>query len=738
MKCLLLSFLFVLAVMFFAGCNKKAEFIEPLEIIFHENQVNLVNMALGEGTNYYGISMHGYIKEYTADGTIVNEFPGTEYIYGLTYVDGYIYGYDIIDCNIVELNTKTKTLRIIYAGLPDDEIREMVVTDGKIYLVAVPSHDNVLIDALTFADYIDYKERFISIDIKTGLLKEISAVKNPVTLYKNGNGNLFVYAYNGTNWALYAYDHKKDKAELISYMDDVWYVNNFAYENGYFIYISNYHDIRAKNMETGLIYTVADVFPMMFLKCFNFIDGNIVFLEQIPTEYIPLDIVDGHIHSGECVHDDAYVLEEFMIKNEIVSYIRVIRLNGNFARLVARNSGQKNYDASDGFTYPMYEGNVVISATMYNRFFAAEKIKEQSGIDAIFVSQPSLYYQYQEFLTSIMAGNEDIDIYILLLQENVSSAIRDQHGFFPLTDSVPVQDYLNSCFDWVGDAARTKDGEIWMLPLFYSAPVLWGVEKNMERFGIKRDDVVLLDGYIDAMERFNLVRGNYASYTVTLGSMAHYWLVQHELVSGGNVDGKVNFMTEAFARNFEKIYAGWFTNGNPFEYEGQHPVLGRTIVKNTPETYETEFTVFNYMSSSLFMNDVRGGVTNWRALPAPRVSENVKHNYVYCVYAVVNPVGKNKDLAVAYLEAMARDMLGAVTAPVYVIEDLAAYDGYVDMTIPVYRDLYEIFKNGRPISNSFIAQANLLFIIQDYQGGRLDLDEAVNEIQRMADYWYNE
>lgn len=135
---------------------------------------------------------------------------------------------------------------------------------------------------------------------------------------------------------------------------------------------------------------------------------------------------------------------------------------------------------------------------------------------------------------------------------------------------------------------------------------------------------------------------------------------------------------------------------------------------------------------------VQSNIEKWRALPLPRLTDAVKTNVSSGVCAVVNPYSKNKELAIAYLEAVAEDSLAALKRPCMLLEDTDAYEGYYDMSIPAYQDIYELYQNGSTYQIHFPHRERMENVVLEYQHGNLTLDEAIAEIQRKAEFMAGE
>jgi len=328
--------------------------------------------------------------------------------------------------------------------------------------------------------------------------------------------------------------------------------------------------------------------------------------------------------------------------------------------------------------------------------------------------------------------------------------MREQGGYVSLTDSKPIRNYLASCFEWVGKAARTAGGETWMLPLYFDIPMLWTVPENFDHFGLTPADVAYFDDYLQAVKDLNQTKGDYTTHITSFENAETQWRLQYEMTYCDYKKGLVAFGTDLFRNFYNTMFTGWHTYGDTSLASSYHPILQYDQRKywdsfsseggGLTADYDTAHVIFKieYLSAQLAqLATLGGGLTDWRALPMPRLTEKVEKNYAFCTLAVVNPYSKHKEQAVAYLEAAASDMMSSVVKPVFVQKDLSAYNGHYDMSVPAYRDIYDIFSNGAAIEDT--ADLGLTWTnFDDYQNGKITLDEAVKEIQRQAELWLNE
>jgi hypothetical protein len=700
----IISFLLVIIILqtLISGCggNGVSE-PEPIsDIVFSSKRDDFASLVITENTEIIAASWENGIARYSSDGNKLEEYPGTENIFCLAYYNGLLYGYDTSSRNIVEYDPQRKTLRVVYAGLHAEEIRSLAVSGEYIVLITVPTFDGL--DFANENGYIYFGEKFLKIHISSGKLTELDGIKNPISLYKSNDGTIYVYARPVDRYILYSFDIGRGRASQIAVMDDVGYLFTFAYERDTFVFFLG--DIRAKKMPNGLEYIVSELFPVVSGNGFSYFQGNLIFLGQHVQE---MACTEGH--GPDCLGHGP--------SPPPTTSIQTMRLNDDFA--VLAKTGLVSETAQP-------RGNVVIAATNSNMLFDTGFLRNSSGITGIYTEISVFIEEQQRFITSILAGNDDVDIYILFLHNDISRALRNQGRYVPLNDSEPIRAYLDQCYDWVGEAARAENGDIWMLPLFFNTPALWYLPDNFDQYNLTPADVAGFDQYFQTVDRLNReAQGGHVTLANWLGSVDYSWFRQYERTYNDYQNGVISFETDLFRNYFERMWSGWNRN------EEMHPVL-----QNHRNSRAENNIIFKLDYASIHFQFTRGNVEGWRVLPMPRLSDNVVHNEIVCVYAVVNPFSQNKELAVAYLEAAAADMLSAITEPVFVQREISAYEGHIDMSVPMYQDLHQLFRDGAAVMNVF--PEAIFDILDAYQDGLSTLDEAVREIQRRVDIWLNE
>jgi len=217
------------------------------------------------------------------------------------------------------------------------------------------------------------------------------------------------------------------------------------------------------------------------------------------------------------------------------------------------------------------------------------------------------------------------------------------------------------------------------------------------------------------------------------------WQIQYDTTKGDDVD----YNTPEFRGLFSSWWSGWNRTGDPHDRVNHHPVFGydatnyyQSVTRGSRVEHDMEHVIFKMEFMSWMFDELKQEeLAEWRVLPMPRATEDVERNYFLTHYAVINPYGKNRELAMEYLEALAINMLDVVARPGFVLKDITEYEGYFDIETPVIQDLHEVFRHGgagRTYDDRLTPQYDF---ITDFQNGKITLDEALRIMQTRADMW---
>ncbi|NLJ97426.1 MAG: carbohydrate ABC transporter substrate-binding protein [Clostridiales bacterium] len=379
------------------------------------------------------------------------------------------------------------------------------------------------------------------------------------------------------------------------------------------------------------------------------------------------------------------------------------------------------------------KGKIIVS-TSQRQYIDTTSLKRISGIGTRIVDQ-NVYEEV--LLTEIMAGNPDVDIYITSYGSYVASGVRDKKIYMPLNDSDIICNYMDKCFDYVAEAMKSQSGDIWALPISLESQVIWYVPENIDKFSIDLNEFTYLDSFFKLSEKIPK-DGTYVAYLDYPGNFGGFCHNQYDALYNDYDNNTINFNTPLYKDLFDKVWTGW-VNYSPLP---RHPLF-----RVSKEDYNNEMIwetasfdksklIFKWSGIGDHLNTQNVSLDGWRALPMPRISSDVKKNRVIMRCAFINPYSKNKELALEYLESITKIPFEYSSEDsVFLFKDEDMYEGKYNTEQVAFIDIYNIINDG------FLTESNYLLnytIIDDYQNGRLTIDEAIAKIQREAEMWANE
>ena len=668
---------------------------EDLSLSF--DRTDLRAFAISPNGEIYAIPLNGTLTQFTYDGEEISAYPNTEMFYVIHAHEQYIYAYDESQHRFAKLNPANGEITTIGDEIIPTEIKNIVVTSDTLYaLLILPREDEHTHgqELHVNADgYMDFEEQLFAINIKTGKMTN-TGIDHIIAIYAGSNNTLYYYAYIDDRYGLYSY--VKGKSTQVSEMNEVGYLATFAYENDEFVYLSASNpSIWSRNMSNGQARIIYDNFYILTAGDMQHYAGNIVLMQ-------------------------AFVYGE--IETEI-----------------------KSFNISNPFSNSTESLKVTVS-TANPGLLRTGTIQEISDTSISYKMQPESPLSR---LTEFMAGEPDVDVYL-----GYSTGIETLSMFstfhVPLNGSEAIKSYLDNCFDYISDAAHSPDGDIWMLPLYGYAEVLWYVPENLDRFNVSPDDMRYFDGFVEIIKRINEDRTLYAAYVDYPMLLMDNLTYQYEMTYNDYTAKKVDYNTELFTRIFTTIFEGYPKSGEA------HPIFGLTSWQEgdqqvpfwTLPNYDKSRAVFKYgfgwhMNDideyGIHMEDTDSPFDGWRVMPAPRVSKDVKGNAVYLQYAVINPLSKNKAAAMKLLETIAANPFETIRERHFLIKDPEAYRDYYDISQLGFHDLLRVFEDGMVVIGGYPGDLKYTYqYIDDYRSGRLTAEEAILVLQREVEMWLNE
>lgn len=109
-------------------------------------------------------------------------------------------------------------------------------------------------------------------------------------------------------------------------------------------------------------------------------------------------------------------------------------------------------------------------------------------------------YQDNVQFTKILAGDSDIDIYVINSDE---AELLSNAGALYTIQSDKVKAFNSKCFDSLQEFSVNKDGDTVLMPVAMTLHALFAPKEAVEELGITADDVRYLYDYLDYIKNYN-------------------------------------------------------------------------------------------------------------------------------------------------------------------------------------------------------------------------------------------
>ena len=350
-------------------------------------------------------------------------------------------------------------------------------------------------------------------------------------------------------------------------------------------------------------------------------------------------------------------------------------------------------------------------------------------------------YLPDEIILKMLAGDDDIDIYFISNSQlhNVIDC-----GFYTFIESEIIDNYISQCRDILQEYS-TVDGKTAFMPVGTNTAAILIPKSAIEETGVTAEDIEYLDDFLAFVRNYD---GDRIAYTNS-SSIFDYFESQYEMFYCDYENKEANFETPLYMHIYEEIWGGWQDSDGKI---GATLGFEHNLSGDYSNNSEHALCTFGYYSNAENFTDERlnsdpdvyktAGSTDffekWRAFPIPKISEDVTCNADGGSYAIINPYSKNKEAALKVLELLASDYFkysgNAFSGFVY--EDKAMYPESYHPDSEIFNDFLNIINSNNKIAYYTFSVQRL--DIDDYQAGKLTLEEAVAEYQRQVDIWLNE
>lgn len=242
-----------------------------------------------------------------------------------------------------------------------------------------------------------------------------------------------------------------------------------------------------------------------------------------------------------------------------------------------------------------------------------------------------------EFKLSVLACDKKYDIAFLTGASEYAYGIKQQGAYYDLQDVPNVKEYLDSCFPYVHTAATTDGGEIWMIPVSVSIPLIMYNDENCKEAGIEDNFYDSYEGIISAADVAYKNENLREKYSVNAYRLQQYMVEQYLATHIEN--NEADFNTAEFKEICELM-----KKNSPDDKESLH-------------TFITDTTVDGFLFEMLDYNELNGysndNVKNNKIVGMPYITDKqgneVQKNFGTCLFMCVNPNSDNLDEALEYI-----------------------------------------------------------------------------------------
>ncbi len=660
--------------------------------IYHRSEAMISDMVADSEGDLYLLkgndSGNTFYEAVLKDETISSYYD--EYCRCLCLDEGskVFYTYNYSDKRIEIRNMKFEYVKTVIDGFDPFEVKKMIVIDNKLYVLAVfqnpfEMHENAYVDDPD--EYVDYGEKLLKISLEDGK-REYLDINNIITMCESDGQYIYLYTYRNDSYRIEVYDTVSEKVVYSIEAEELGYIFSIAVSGENIFYVSNTSNglcrYNIKNKETRCL--IPDV--IVAGQCDFDIHGRYLVVEDRSSWTISaLDLVSGKISKGNGAHVDRYEDAEVVIA------------------------------ASDIYNFiPM----------------PLKDITDACGIQInTLVSPKNDFIEFnEELMVKLMAGDPEVDIFVLSTTEPYSQKISNDGVCYPLNCSEKILNDNNAFFDNISNKFRTASGNIWGMPLNSYMEVMVASPKNMESRGLSTDIFKDYTYFMNEMKGLDNRDGIYVD--------GYYY--GFALMSSFLTNNHTDFESVLFKNFFETMWAGW--NYNESTHFSNNPYLGE-ITDSTISAYankaliDSENTLFHLVAANeLLFND--GWSDEFDVYGIPLLDENDKQCISMYQVAVINPYSKNKDNAIRVLETIS-DYLHDNGKLGVVYKDRSRYSSIIDTESKLFNSLYGLTKDAI-VTVHGITNDVMMNEVEAYKNGDIDLDTAVSSIQRKEDIYLNE
>ena len=594
-----------------------------------------------------------------------------------------------------------KVKQVVMDNFKPFEVKEMCSINDDLYILCVfnnpyETDENEIL--FQQDGYIDYGERLYRISVTDGRT-EIIDIPGIITFTASPNGNLYLYVHRNNSYYIDVFDPLTGKTVYSINSDKTGYIFSMAFIGKKMYYNSmNTSGISSVDLKSGLIETEVENVIILGQSDLDTVGNNLIYLDRASMEICSLNTADGTISNGETARSRSISESEL-----------VIGLNSS----KSLPFGLKGIGSDAGIRVETYESPI-----------------------------PADIEFEKDLLLKLMAGDSDIDIYILYATEPYAKKLALDGVCYPLDKSSFLSENNELFFDNISDSFKTGSGHIWGLPLSTDINIIAAFENNMRRAGLTDEIFTDYFSMLEALKNRDNTEGVFI-WGVDYGTCLLTNYITNSIKEGKSV----NFDNDLFKTYFESMWDGWKINGdrgyanNPYlgiarKETGSGASLKYISAVENATYMDPETALFHMVSEKDVFCGKLSSSENMSFYPLPMLSKEFKTTISLNMIAVINPKGKNIDKALKYMESLADYLRKSGTLGI-IYKDIGSYGGSYDTSSDIFRTIYDINRDAIVTDHGMINDL-LTNEIMSYQHKNIDLTTAIRSMQRKEDSYRNE
>lgn len=679
----------------FAGCGKKGkqpekETGQPEKVPdVHYETGNVIAFCVDEQEKIYTCEEGTEtINVYDAEGTKLGEIAvdgGTEAGSRYTVLcagEGVLYASDSVEKGIVAIDVTTGERELLYETQDPGywSLLDMTVSNGNLYFIYQKPVELAEIELLTdYASGYNYMgERVVCLELATKKVEELE-VPGVKRLCKKSDGELLFYAYDGENGFSYR-----------------------VYDTETGSYSAEYEAKQELDLRMSAVMTYDDSMERLLYP--DSVSGQLraidITKKASETEFYNTGLSDFGTHSLQCTNGCTYFV-------------------------------------SDGKVTKINNSSYIMENTPLKICTVSSLYKPVSGIGYEVIVEE---LDKETIATKLLAGDSDFDLMILSSEYDLARQIERTGAYEPLNEVEEVESYLDSCFDYIGDAATADNGAVWMLPYEVDTRVLIYQPDVCEKYGVDFSGELTYSEFIDNFKVLQEATGEDELYI----KISTFWwqALQQYMANYGVEDGEPQFDTNlfrTFASKFkEMVFSEFYYGEKPSYLEVRTLDELREEVENFYKSYALGILWKRELEQRAgLINDFTGvsftaGLFDYdffeaRSMPSI-VGGKEEKGVAYTTFYVVNPNSKRKEETMEYLAMVAGYL--EETESIYRTEELIGeYSELEKQVHDVYADAEIFFDYPEEVVGAEY---------MNYMTGESSLEDMIQEAERKFNIYLKE